>query len=673
MRLIYKVGILGAFVGMVGVASAQLKSERPSMECRFLPTIEQGFLTYHITQSQRTPELAGRLVDQYLKRIDPAKIYLTQADEKKVRDLMKDVFSKNAGKDCSFLPKVQALLLEKVKSRAEFVKKHLGKDFQVDPKTEFVYQPDKQPFPKSDADAENFLKKYLQFQVANYVATDMKLEEAKDRVIKNYERVVRRTMETSQDDLYAGYLDSFARALDPHSSFFSRDVLEDFNISMSLSLEGIGATLSSEDGFTVVEALVPGGAAAKSGQIEPQDKIVAVGQAKGAMENVIDQDLKDVVKKIRGPKGTKVRLSVLRKEGDRTRRFEVVLTRDKVNLEDEAASIIYMDREISGKKQKIGVINFPSFYSDTRRGGRSSAADVKRLVAEARKNGAAGLVLDMSNNGGGSLEDAVKIAGLFFKTGNVVKQSSKGEQGEQILADTDPAVDWAGPLVVLTSRISASASEIVAGTLQDYKRAVVVGGDHTFGKGSVQSVLPMPSNLGAIKVTVGMFFVPGGNSTQHRGVDADIVLPGPYSSDEIGEKSLDYSLPPKKITAFLSPSAYVTEGNEAWTPIKTEWLKPLKEKSQARVDANEDFKKILEDLKKAKERGKLIRVSEVISETKEAEKKEKKEKDRALRYGKKADRDKEYLKRAEVQEAANVLVDLIQISSGKDPGPQAKN
>lgn len=672
MRFFIPVAVVASLVGLVGSVSAQFRSERPPLECRFLPTIEQGFLTYHITQTTRTAELEDRVIQQYMKRIDPSKIYLTEADAKAAREMMKKVFDKTRGKDCAFLTDIQALLLKKMQARAEFAKTFLGKDYKFDPKTEFVFDPDKTPYMKSDSEIETFMKKYIHFQVANYLATDVKLNEAKERVVKNYERVVARTRDMSIEDLHAGYLDAFARALDPHSSFFSRDVLEDFNISMSLSLEGIGATLSSEDGFTKVEALVPGGAAAKSGLVEPQDVIVAVGQAKGPMENVIDQDLKDVVKKIRGPKGSKVRLSILRKTGDSKRRVEVTLTRDKVSLEDDAASILYMDREVGGKKQKIGVINFPSFYSDSRRGGRSSASDIKNLIQEARKNKVDGLVLDMSNNGGGSLDDAVRVAGLFFKTGNVVKQSSREEgRAEQILADTDSAVDWAGPLVVLTSRVSASASEIVAGTLQDYKRAVVVGGDHTFGKGSVQSVLPIPNDLGAIKVTVGMFFVPGGNSTQHRGVDADVTLPGPYSTDDVGEKSLDYSLPPKKIPAFLSKEAYVKDGSDAWTMLKPEWIKSLKEKSQARVEKNEDFKKVLEDMEKAKTRSKLIRVSEIMDDTKDKERKEKREKSRALRYGKKEDRDKEYLKRADVQEAANILSDLIQLHSSHATGSQA--
>lgn len=650
--------LIAGSLAISSIASAQLKE---GLDCRYLTVIEQGFLANHVKYSTRDSELQTRVVEQYLKRLDPSKIYLTQSDVDQIRKLAGNVFDKTKNKNCEFLDQIQKIVLEKFKERAEFAKSYLGKEFKFDSTTEFTFDPDKKQWPKDANEANEYLKKYVQFQIGNYLATDMKLEEAKSNVKKNYDRAVKRMQDTTQDDLYSGYLDSFARALDPHSSFFSRDVLEDFEIQMRLSLEGIGATLSSQDGFTVVEQLVPGGAAAKSGQIDPQDKIIAVGQEKGPMENVIDMDLKDVVKKIRGNKGTKVRLTILRKAGDGKKRFDVTLTREKVNLEDEAASISFVDRTIGGQKKKIGIINFPSFYADSRRGGRSSAADMKKLVKEANDKKADGLVLDLSTNGGGSLEDAVKIAGLFFGTGNVVKQSSKNEgRGESALRDTDATVDWAGPLVVLTSRISASASEIVSGTLQDYKRAVVVGGDHTYGKGSVQSVLPIPNNLGAIKVTVGMFFIPGGKSTQHRGVDADIVLPGPYSTDEIGEKYMDYSLPPKTIEPFISPEAFVKEGPGAWKEIKPEWLKILGERSAQRVASNDEFKKIVDELEKAKTRGKVIKVNEVLKD-----KNEKDKKDKAKKTASKSKKLEEYLKRPEIQEAESVLLDLIQLEEGK--------
>lgn len=659
--------LAGFFLFSTPFSHAQSKDD---LQCGYLSAIEGGFLANHVRYSNRDTELQNHTIEQYIKRIDPSKIYLLSSDVDQVKSWMSGLFEKTKSKDCAFLDQTQKLIVQRAQERAEYVKKILGKGFKFDPKTEFTFDPDKKSFPKTAEEANEFLKKYINFQIANYQATDMKMEEAKKNVIKNYDRAVKRLQDVKKTDLYADYLDSFARALDPHSSFFSKDSLEDFEIQMRLSLEGIGATLSSQDGFTVVEQLVPGGAAAKSGLIDPQDKIIAVGQEKGSMENVIDMDLKDVVKKIRGPKGTKVRLTLLRKKGESKQRLDVTVTREKVNLEDEAASIIYQDKEINGKKKKIGIINFPSFYADSRRGGRSSAADLKKIIKEANEKKVDGLVLDMSSNGGGSLEDAVKIAGLFFKTGNVVKQSSRDtSRGEQTLADTESTVDWAGPLVLLTSRVSASASEIVAGTLQDYKRAVVVGGDHTFGKGSVQSVLPMPQGLGALKVTVGMFFVPGGNSTQHRGVEADVVLPGPYSVDDIGEKFLDYSLPPQKITSFISPEAHVKEGAGVWTMLKPEWVKSLKEKSLARVEKNEEFKKIEDEIKKAKVRGKLIKVSEVLKDKNET--KTKKEKEKVARYGSKDQKNKEYLKRPDVNEAANVLLDLIEFEGAKPTGKQA--
>lgn len=643
--------------------SLSVYAQENSLHCRYISTIEQGFLSQHINAkaTQRDKALQERVIEQYIKRIDPTKVYLTKADVDKVKTLMSKVFDKTKEKDCTLFDEIQKLLLTRVQERASFAKKMLGKDYKFDNKVEIVFDPDKKQYPANEDEANEFLRKYVHFQISNYLATDMKLDEAKQNVIKNWDRTVKRVQETKQDDIYSGYLDSFARALDPHSSFFSKDVLEDFEIQMSLSLEGIGATLSSEDGFTVVESLVPGGSAARSGQIEPKDKIVAVAQGQnGTPENVIEMDLRDVVRKIRGEKGTKVRLTILRKKGDGKSRFDVTLVRDKIKLEDEAASIIYQDKEVNGVKKKIGIINFPSFYADSRRGGRSSAADLKKLISEAKEKKADGLVLDLSSNGGGSLEDAVKIAGLFFQTGNVVKQSSKDEgRGEGTLKDQDPTVDWSGPLVVLTSRISASASEIVSGTLQDYKRAVIIGADHTFGKGSVQSVLPLPQNLGALKVTVGMFFVPGGNSTQHRGVEADIVIPGQYNTDDIGEKTLDYSLPPKKIEPFLSPEAYVKEGPNSWSMVSADAIKVLKEKSKARVEKSTDFKKIVEELNKNSSKSKTIKLSEVVKE------KEKSEKKKAAKNASKSEKEKEYLKRADIEEASSVLLDLISFQTQK--------
>lgn len=659
------------FIAIFSGTAAFAQDSGLTLKCEYVYQIQRILHEQHIKMLVTDKELENRVIEQYVKRLDPTKVYLNAGDADKIRFQLTGIFDKLKKKECAPLLDAQKLLVEKVTKRSEFAKKFLGPEYKFDSTVEFTFDPDKKSFPKDDAEAEDFLKKYIHFQVSNYLASDMKTEEARAAVLKSWERALKRTTEMKDDEVLGAYLDSYARAMDPHSAYMLPDNNEDFKIQMSLKLQGIGATLKSEDGFTIIEALVPGGPAAKSGLLNNQDKIIAVGQGdKGTMEDVIEMELRDVVKKIRGPKGTTVRLMIMRKESDGTSRKEIKLVRDEINLEDDAASITYVDRDVAGKKTKLGIINFPGFYADNRRGGRSSASDVKKLLVEAKKNKVDGIVLDLSLNGGGSLDDAVKVAGLFFGTGAVVKQSVKdgSNRPDMSLRDVDPTVDWPGPLVVLTSRVSASASEIVAGTLKDYSRAVIVGSDHTFGKGTIQSVLDIPpdsGDLGAVKVTVGMFFTPGGNSTQHRGVEADVVIPGQYDFEETGEKSLDYSLPPAKVDAFLSPDAYVKDGAGAWRTIPEDKLKELSAKSKARVDKSADFKKIVEELDKAKKNGKLIKLAEVMkNKDKAKEKKDKKTKMTGL--GKK-EKEKEYLKRADINEAVNVLADLIGLqASSKD-------
>lgn len=638
---------------------AQILDYNKSLDCNWVDPIQSAYLANHLVYKNKDSELQKRVVEQYIKRQDPSKIYLLQADVDQLKSSMKNLFEQLEKKDCKVLNSTQDLVVKRATERTDFVKNYLGKDFKFNKETEFVFDPDKKEYPKTAKDAEEYLSKYVQFQVANYLATDIKIDEAKSRVIKNYERNLKRIKEVKFEELVSNYLNSFALALDPHSTFFSKDFYEDFNIDMKLKLEGIGATLSQEDGFTTIEALVTGGAAAKSGLLEPKDKIIAVSKKDGKMENVVDMELKDVVKMIRGPKGTKVKLTILRKESGGNKKFDVELIREVVSLEDNAITIYYQDKTINGEKKKIGIINFPSFYADSNKGGKTSSADMRRVLAEAKANKVDGIVIDLSTNGGGSLDDAVKIGGMFIKTGNIVKQSSR-RGAESALADTDEKVDWNGPVVILTSRVSASASEILSGALKDYGRAVIVGGDHTYGKGSIQTVLPIPGDLGALKVTIGMFFIPGGYSTQHKGVDADIVFPSPYHVDDIGEKSMDYSLPPKKIDAFISKEAVAKDGEDKWIAIKPEWIKLLKQRSEERIAKNEEFKKITEELEKTKKLGKVIKVSEILKDKGEKEKKVKKS-----RYADKSEKEKEFLKRTEVQEAMNVLQDLILIEEGK--------
>ena len=675
------------FIALFGIVTPQtVEAQNIRLACKHLDVISQSFLTLHVSFDKMNDNIEKRMIDQFIKRLDGAKMYLQAGDIAQIQAKMKGITKAIKTGQCAAIDEVQALYVKRVEERAAYAKTTLeSKTFKFDPTTVIALDPDQRKYPANKAEADKFHMKYIQFQLSNQMASGLEQAEAQQHLLRTYERTVKRVKETDQEDLFAQYLDAFGRALDPHTDFMSRDELEDFQIQMGLSLEGIGATLSSQDGFTVVEQLIPGGSAKQSGLVQPQDKIIAVGQIKpdgsmGEMESVVDMELRDVVRRIRGPKGSKVRLTLMRKTQNGTDRQTITLTRDKIKLEEDAVQVSYVDRDVNGEKKKLAIMNLPSFYADNRRGGRSSASDMKTLLKQVRDAKADGLVLDLSNNGGGSLEDAVKIAGLFFKTGNVVKQSARDPmQGEITLDDEDETVDWDGPMVVLTSRISASASEIVAGTLKDYERAVIVGGDHTFGKGSVQTVVDLPAGLGALKVTVGMFFTPGGFSTQHRGVNADITLPGPFSTDDIGEKSLDYSLPPKKIKSFISPAAFVTSGAGAWKKVPTDAIPGLKSKSAVRVAKNDDFKKIKEEAKKMAGKDKSIKLSDALKETKE-----KKEESDAKKNLSTEEKVAEYLKRADVQEAANVLADLIAVqtkapivigakSAGKVPTEQASD
>ena len=650
------------------------------LSCNHIPVIQAGFQNQHFLLNLKDPsfKLEERVIDQYIKRLDPIKLYLTSGDVKKVKKHLKGILMRIQIKDCSPIMKVYGLLEKRMIERVDFVKDFLGPKYVFN-KNVSLNLSDSRKRSRSTKAINNFYKKYLHFKVSNYLASDIKLPEAKKKVIKNYERIIRRIKFLSQEDKLIGYLNFFAQALDPHSSYFSEDDLANFKIEMDLSFEGIGATLRWEDGFTIVENLVEGGAAFRNGELKSGDKIIAVSQGPNKqMENVIEMDLGDVVKKIRGKKGTPVHLTVLRKSGESTQRKVVKLKRDKINLKDKEASITYYKRKIGEKERLIGVINLSSFYMGKPKEGIPSAFKrVANLLREANKKKVAGLVLDLSNNGGGSLYDAVKTSGLFFKTGYVVKQFARyqpvlklkkgkgfGSHSSTFLEDSNPKVNYAGPLVILTSRISASASEIVAGSLQDYKRAVIVGADHTFGKGTIQSVVELP-HLGALKVTVGMFFIPGGYSTQHRGVVSDISFPSVLETDDFGEKTYDYSLSPQKLDPFVSSEAFVTEGRSKWKILDNKTIKTLNMASSQRILESQEFQEIQKDLEKnLKRRDKVIHLTEVMKEKSDDKKEE------AKGPLNKKQKLKKYRNRPEIKESINIVVDLIALQENI-PLPQS--
>ena len=632
-----------------------------NLECDTLSPLMMGFLNQHLIYKKFTPQLEERTITQFIKILDPSKMYLMDPDVTQIRSSMSGLFGKLSAKKCDEIDAAQKLYETRVKESYEYAKKILNDDFKLDENTTIVIDPNKRSYAKNQKELEDLQSRYIQFQISNYLTSDMKLAEAKKQLIHRYEVTLKHVGEEKKTDLYAFFLDAFASALDPHSNFLSKDVLEDFEITMKLSLEGIGATLSTQDGYTVVENLIPGGAASKSGEVEPKDKIIAVAKdGSNKFEQVIDMPLRDVVKLIRGPKGTKVRLNILRPEAKGMTKHEVLLVRDKIDLKDEAAKLSYVDKTIDGKPVKIGVLNLPSFYSDSDNGERSCSEDVKKLIIEANKNHVDGLILDLSKNGGGVLGEAVRVAGLFIRKGNIVETQDSDGRVEN-LADLDSSMYWTGPLVVLTSRLSASASEIVAGALQDYKRGVIIGSDHTFGKGSVQAVMKLRNDLGAIKVTTGMFFTPGGDSTQEKGVISDVKIPSPYMSKEFSEDALDYALQKKSLPAFVSPEGNDLSNPVHYIPLNGKIIGELQKESKARVSKDKEFAKIEQELKESESKNGVVKLAEMMKKNIETnkEKEKKGKKGKANKNGE----DPDYLTQPAVKEAENILTDLISMEN----------
>jgi carboxyl-terminal processing protease len=615
---------IGASLALIllSAGSAAAREDLPSLNCSRIPELSKTLLHKHISFHYVNDELRQRMIDTYVKRLDSSKSLFLQGEIAALKEKLKSVIQEIRQNDCSTLIEINRDLIKRYEGLEEFMSEFLSDpDYELDMETVLIIDPEKRAHPQNLEGRREFLKKLVHFQMSNYVSNEMELDEAKQKLIHRYELMKKRARERTPEDLYSSYLDAFATALDPHSNYLSREVLEDFQISMGLSLEGIGVALSSRDGYSIVEKIIPGGAAEGLGVLEPQDKIIAVAQDGEESVDIIDMDLRDVVRLIRGKRGTKVHLTILR-QGDTSERFQVSIVRDKINLEEQAAKIRFEDIDIDGKVTKVGILELPSFYGGNKPGERQSSRDVEKLLLEAKKQKAEGLVLDLSQNGGGLLDTSVDIAGFFIQEGGVVAVRDTFST-VQVLHDPNSRITWSGPLVVMISRVSASASEIVAGALKDYRRAVIVGDDHTFGKGTVQSMVPLPEGLGALKVTTALFFRPGGKSTQNAGVASDVVVPSIFGTADFGEAHQTYSLPSQSIASFLDqdslPKGDSSNDDAPWKPITPELIKELSLRSEKRVAADEDLQKVLERLTKSEERNGVIQIAELMKEKEEAE------------------------------------------------------
>lgn len=640
------------------------------LSCSRLPDLMEAFHAHHYAMKSTTGEIMTQAADQMIKQLDPSRTLLYASDLPKIRSRVLDVFEGVSKGNCVPLNAVYALMLERTRENEAMVKSLLGPGFKPDRHVSLMIQADKRPYPKTATEKRELLRKIVLFQIENALVAGMTLDEAKKQQIHRYELQTLRAAEQNQPKLINTFAEAFARALDPHTSYLSARELEDLRISMQLSLEGIGAVLTSDNGFTIIEELIPGGGAEKAGLLKPKDKIIAVTQHGEKPVDVIDMDLRDVIGMIRGKKGTRVTLTILRQEPAQER-FNVTILRDKIDITEQEAKITYEERTARSKTYRIGVIDLPSFYGGET-GGKSCHEDVKKLLAQARQKNVDGIVLNLSRNSGGLLDEAARLTGLFIGKGGVVAVKD-GRGREMILANGSANMIsfrrkivrlpeepqdalYKGPLVVLTSRLSASASEIVAGALQDYRRAVVVGSDSTYGKGSVQTLMELPGELGAMKVTTGLYFLPGGHSTQHIGVSADVTLPGWFALEDVGEATLDYSLPSQTIAPFM---AKPEKGAPFWKAVDAPLIATLRARSQARVSKDEKFAEILKNNKEAAQRQGLV----LLEDLRKNAKKENGPSEKESRTDQKRKVQEQYA--PYIHESINVLLDMIALDGNQ--------
>ena len=526
-----------------------------------------------------------KIFDRYIKNIDFSHNTFLQSDVDELRQKYGAKLDDQLNQgDLSAAFDIYDVMMKRRYERYAYALSLLDKEPNLSGQDQIEIDREKAAFPKNEEEANKLWEERVKNDIINLKLKDKKWSEIKTKLTKRYNLAIRRLTQTKADDILQTYLNAFAREIDPHTSYLAPRTAKSFNESMNLSLEGIGATLQSEDDETSIKSLVPGAPAEKSKKLHPGDKIIGVGQATGEIEDIVGWRLEDIVEKIKGKKGTKVRLEIEPSKGGKSR--IITLVRDKVRIEDQAAKLT-MDKA-DGKN--IAVIKVPSFYIGL-------TEDVKKLLVKAEKQRADALIIDLRENGGGALTEAVALSGLFITNGPVV-QVRDAYQRIRVHEDDDAEQQYKGPLFVMINRYSASASEIFAAAMQDYNRGIVIG-QNTYGKGTVQQSRPLnfvydldQTPLGLLQYTIQKFYRINGGSTQLKGVAADINFPEIIDAKEYGEDKEDNALPWDKI-----PSATYTEVGNARKDVDV-----LNKKHLERIAKDPEFVALNEDLKIRNER-----------------------------------------------------------------------
>ncbi len=573
---------------------------------------------FHINRGEIDDAVSEKLLDRFIEVLDPQKLYFLQSDIDQISAYRQELDDLLKMGNVDFAYRTFDLYVNRLNERIELAHKLVDAehDFSVD--ESIVIDADDLSWAQSKAESDDRWRKRIKHDLLSLKLDETPDDEAKEQLHKRY-RILHRTVnETESSEKLELYLSALAHCFDPHSDYMSPESLEEFQIAMKLSLDGIGAALRSEDGFTVVAEIVPGGAADKDGRLKVGDKIMAVAQETGEFVDIVEMKLSKVVRQIRGKRGTKVRLRVKAEDTGEVNVY--ALTRQKIELKSDEVKgeIIQAGDRLEGRQSRIGVISIPTFYRDfagAQNGDnnfKSTSKDVYEVLMSFRDQGGVDvIVIDLRTNGGGALAEAIEVSGLFIEDGPVVqvKEPDGNENDVEVHFDEDSSVAYSGPLVVLCNRLSASASEIFAGVIKDYRRGIVIGDTTTHGKGTVQNVMPVArqpfaflktTDLGALKLTINQFYRVNGDSTQNLGIPSDVILPSMIDHMDLGESFLDNALKFSRVR----PAGFETVGM-----VNSDVISELQKRSANRIAANEEFQELQADIDRYLERKNRKQVS----------------------------------------------------------------